>query len=64
MELVTEVIHGAAIALGLSLLWVLELVRNAVFRLLDRANIRARIRRASPFPPGQPRKRAPLDAHR
>jgi hypothetical protein len=29
--------------------------------LLDRANVKARIRKASAFPPGQPRKR-PLTA--
>jgi hypothetical protein len=52
-----EVARGTAVALGLGLLWVLETGRNALFRLLDRMNIRARRhRRASAFPPGRPRR--------
>jgi len=40
------------------LLWSLEAVRNAFFRVLDRLNIKARPnRRASAFPPGSPRRR-------
>ena len=55
-EVVIEILHGLGIALGLSLLWIMEVVRDHVFRVLDRANLRPRIRRASAFPPGQPRK--------
>jgi hypothetical protein len=62
--LLGEVIHGIAIALGLTLLWSLETVRNAFFRVLDRLNFKPRTRRASAFPPGRPRKRATADAHR
>lgn len=55
-EVVIDILHGLGIALGLSLLWMMEVVRDRVFRVLDRANVRPRIRRASAFPPGQPRK--------
>jgi hypothetical protein len=58
-ELVTEVAGGVGRALGLSLLWGLEIVRDAYFRVLDRLNVRPRRKRASAFPPGQPRKRTP-----
>ncbi len=58
-ELVTEVAGGIGRALGLSLLWGLEIVRDAYFRVLDRLNVRPRRKRASAFPPGQPRKRTP-----
>jgi hypothetical protein len=62
LQVVREILHGVGIALGLSLLWVLEAVRDGVFHLLDRANVRPRIRPASAFPPGQPRKRPPRRA--
>lgn len=55
------ILHGVGVSLGLCLLWGLEAVRNRAFRLLDRANVKARVRKASAFPPGQPRKR-PLTA--
>jgi hypothetical protein len=55
------ILHGVGVSLGLCLLWVLEAIRNRAFRLLDRANLKARTRKASAFPPGQPRKR-PLTA--
>jgi hypothetical protein len=55
------IVHGVGVSLGLCLLWGLEAVRNSAFRLLDRMNLKARTRPASPFPPGQPRKR-PLTA--
>jgi hypothetical protein len=42
---------------GLTLLWGLEIVRDSYFRLLDRLNLRPRPKRASAFPPGQPKKR-------
>ena len=63
IEVVTEILHGIGIALGLSLLWMLEVCRDGVFHLLDRANVRPRTRPASAFPPGQPRKRSPRRAH-
>jgi hypothetical protein len=53
-----EVVRGVGVALGLGLLWSLEVVRNAYFRLLDTLNVKPRRkRRASAFPPGRPRKR-------
>lgn len=52
------VLYGIGVSLGLTLLWVMEVVRNLFFRLLDRLNVKPRRRRsASAFPPGQPRKR-------
>jgi len=56
IETPVEIVHGLGITLGLSLLWIMEAVRDRVFRLLDRANARPRTRPASAFPPGQPRK--------
>jgi hypothetical protein len=51
-----EVVRGVGVALGLGLLWALELVRNAYFDALDRLNLKPRRkRRSSAFPPGQPR---------
>jgi hypothetical protein len=58
------ILHGAGVTLGLCLLWGLEAVRNNIFRLLDRMNIKARVRKASAFPPGQPRKRPLTEASR
>ena len=58
------VLHGTGVALGLCLLWGLEAVRNNFFRLLDRMSIKARVRKASAFPPGQPRKRPLTEASR
>jgi hypothetical protein len=53
-----ELLHGIGVMLGLGLLWSLEAVRNAYFRVLDRLNIKSRpSRRASAFPPGSPRRR-------
>ena len=63
VEVAVEIVHGFGIALGLSLLWMMEAVRDRVFRLLDRVNARPRTRPASPFPPGQPRKRSPRRAY-
>jgi hypothetical protein len=52
-----EVVRGVGVALGLGLLWALEVIRNAYFHALDRLNLKPRRRRrASAFPPGQPRK--------
>ena len=56
-RLVGEVAGGVGRALGLTLLWGLEIVRDSYFRLLDRLNVRPRRKRASAFPPGQPKKR-------
>jgi hypothetical protein len=58
-ELVKEIAGGVGRALGLTLFWVLEIVRDAYFRVLDRLNVRPRHKRASAFPPGQPRRRTP-----
>jgi hypothetical protein len=63
LEVAVEIVHGVGIALGLSLLWAMEAVRDRVFRLLDRINARPRTRPASAFPPGQPRKRPPRRAY-
>ena len=56
IEVAVEIVYGIGIAFGLSLLWMMEAVRDRVFRLLDRANVRPRTRPASAFPPGQPRR--------
>jgi hypothetical protein len=63
VEVASEIVQGIGIALGLSLLWIMEAVRDLIFRLLDRANIRPRTRPASAFPPGQPRKLPPRRAY-
>jgi hypothetical protein len=52
-----SVLYGIGVTLGLGLLWIMEIFRNIYFRLLDSLNIKPRRRRASAFPPGQPRKR-------
>jgi hypothetical protein len=57
LALVKEIGGGVGRALGLTLLWSLEIARDSYFRLLDRLNIRPRHKRASAFPPGQPKKR-------
>jgi hypothetical protein len=62
-EVVVEILHGVGIALGLNLLWAMEVVRDRMFRLLDRFNAPPRTRPASAFPPGQPRKRPPRRAY-
>lgn len=55
-----QVLYGLGVALGLSLLWLMEIARNALFHLLDRLNLKPRRRRrASAFPPGRPRKHHP-----
>lgn len=55
--LVIEVAGGVGRALGLTILWGLEIVRDTYFRALDQLNVRPRRKRASAFPPGQPKKR-------
>jgi hypothetical protein len=57
LALVKEVAGAVGRALGLTLFWGLEIVRDWYFRLLDRLNVRPRRKRASAFPPGQPKKR-------
>ena len=57
LALVKEVAGAVGRALGLTLFWGLEIVRDWYFRLLDRLNVRPRRKRASAFPPGQPNKR-------
>jgi hypothetical protein len=63
IETALEIVHGIGITLGLTLLWVMEAVRDRVFRMLDRINARPRTRPASAFPPGQPRRRPPRRAY-
>jgi hypothetical protein len=58
-DLFKEIAGGIARAAGLTLLWSLEIVRDAYFGILDRLNVRPRRKRASAFPPGQPRRRKP-----
>ena len=61
LSYLSEVVQGIGITLGLGILWGLEIVRNAYFRLLDRLNLKARRRRrASAFPPGRPKKHRQL----
>jgi hypothetical protein len=57
VEFLTQMLTGTLIAIGLGLLWLMETVRNAYFRLLDRMNVKPRrSKKISPFPPGkQPR---------
>ncbi len=59
LPLAKEIVGGVGRTLGLTLLWGLEIVRDSYFRLLDRLNVRPRRKRASAFPPGQPKKRNP-----
>jgi hypothetical protein len=57
VPLALEIAGGVGRTLGLTLLWGLEIVRDSYFRQLDRFNVRPRHKRASAFPPGQPKKR-------
>jgi hypothetical protein len=42
----------------MTLFWILEEMRDGIFHLLDRMNVKPRTRPASAFPPGRaPRKR-------
>jgi hypothetical protein len=57
-QLPFEILKAAGISLGLTLFWILEALRDGIFHLLDRMNVKPRGRRASPFPPGRaPRRR-------
>jgi hypothetical protein len=60
LSYLSEVVQGIGITLGMGILWGLEIVRNAYFRVLDRLNLKPRRRRASAFPPGRPRKHRQL----
>jgi hypothetical protein len=60
LSYLSELVQGIGITLGLGILWGLEIVRNAYFRVLDRLNLKPRRRRASAFPPGRPRKHRQL----
>jgi len=57
LQLPFEVVKAIGTALGLTLFWSLEKARDGIFHLLDRMNLKPRIRRASAFPPGRPRRR-------
>lgn len=57
--LVKEIVGAVGRALGLTLLWGLEIVRDSYFRVLDRLNVRPPRKRASAFPPGRPKKHRP-----
>ena len=57
LPLLKEIAGAVGRALGLTLFWGLEIIRDWYFRLLDRLNVRPRRKRASAFPPGQPKKR-------
>ena len=56
LPLAMEIGGGVGRSLGLTLFWGLEIVRDSYFRQLDRLNVRPRHKRASAFPPGQPKK--------
>lgn len=57
----TQSANGVGVAVGLAVLWLMEIVRDKFFRLLDRLNVKPRRRRrASAFPPGRPRKHTPV----
>jgi hypothetical protein len=60
LSYLSELVQGIGITLGLGILWGLEIVRNAYFRLLERLNLKPRRRRASAFPPGRPKKHRQL----
>lgn len=57
-EYISQVLSGVGVALGLALLWLMEIARDAFFALLDRLNFKPRRRtNASAFPPERPGKR-------
>lgn len=60
----TEIFYGIGIMLGLGLLWGMESVRDACFRLLDKMNIKPRPRRASAFPAGPAHEHTTAQARR
>jgi hypothetical protein len=58
LQIPYEIIKGVGVSLGLTLFWILEKSRDGIFHMLDRMNVKPRVRRASAFPPGRaPRKR-------
>lgn len=55
-EVFFEVIRGIGVVAGLGLFWVLEIVRDVYFGILDRLGFKARRKtHASAFPPGSPK---------
>ncbi len=59
-EYLFQVLNGVGAALGLALLWLMEIARDAFFALLDWLNVKPRRRaNASAFPPDRPGKRPP-----
>jgi hypothetical protein len=53
-----ELLYGIGATSGLALLWVMEAVRDRLFRLLDRTGFLPRPKsKASAFPPGRPKRR-------
>ncbi|MGD0073452.1 MAG: hypothetical protein ABSD31_03840 [Candidatus Binataceae bacterium] len=57
IDFTIQVIRGIAVALGLTLLWTMEAVRDRFFRLLDHMGVPSiRWRKASAFPPGPAQK--------
>jgi hypothetical protein len=57
-QLPFEILKATGVSLGLTLFCLLEKSRDGIFHLLDRMNVKPRVRRASAFPPGRaPRKR-------
>jgi hypothetical protein len=58
LQIPGQIVKGVGVSLGLTLFWILEKSRDGIFHLLDRMNVKPRVRRASAFPPGRaPRKR-------
>jgi hypothetical protein len=51
-EFFLEILRALGALFGMAILWLLEIVRNRFFRLLDRLDFRTRRKRASAFPPG------------
>jgi len=56
-DFLLQLLRGVVIALGLTLLWSMEAVRDRFFCLLDRWHVPSiRWRKASAFPPGPTQK--------
>jgi hypothetical protein len=55
-DMFRQILIGVGISSGLALLWTMESVRNAIFRLLNALHVPARHRRrGTAFPAGQAR---------
>jgi hypothetical protein len=62
-EFLIQVLNGIGVAMGLAVLWLMEIFRDRYFRILDRLNVKPRRhRKASAFPPGRPRRQPPASA--